>query len=108
LVIVLTLTTAGSARAQFGFQGIPGSPSVSRFGLGYKTGTSYGISPFDHGSFGGAVSGDFGGIGAFPGPGSGLSNGTRPQTTTSFQSVYDVVTAVPGWSGSAHRVRRRH
>jgi hypothetical protein len=108
LVFALVLGTAGSARAQFGFQGIPGSPSVSQFGLGYATGTAYGISPFDHGSFGGAVSGGFGGIGAFPLPGYDVSIGQRPQTNSSFQSVSNVVTAVPRWSGSAHRVRRRH
>ncbi len=108
LVFSLTLATAGSARAQFGFQGIPGQPSVSQFELGYGTGNAPGISPFDCGSLRGVCSDGFGVISVYPHPGYGLSYGRRPQTTTSYQSVYDVVTAVPGWSGSAHRVRRRH
>jgi hypothetical protein len=40
LVLTLTLLAGSPARAQFGFQGIPGSPSVSRFGLGYETGNA--------------------------------------------------------------------
>jgi hypothetical protein len=108
LVFSLTLATAGSAGAQFGLQGIPGQPSVSQFDPGYGTGTAPGIAPFDCGALGGVCSGGFGVISVYPHPGSGLSYRRRPPTTTSYQSVYDVVTAVPGWSGSAHRVRRRH
>ena len=109
-VVFLTLALAapGGAHAQFGFRGIPGAPSVSQFGPGYGTGTAYGISPFDYGSFGGVYYGCLGGIGTFPLPGYGLSIGRRPQTTTSFQSVSDVITTVPGWSPAVHRVRRRH
>ena len=108
LVFSLTLAMAGSARAQFGFQAIQDHPSVSQFGLDYGTGTAPGISPFDCGSFGGVCSGGFGVISVYPHTGYGLGYGQRPQTTASYQSVYDVVTSVPGWSGSAHRVRRRH
>jgi hypothetical protein len=109
LVLTLALSAGSPARAQFGFQGIPGSPSVSGFGLGYESGTSYGISPFSYGSFGGAGFSGFGGIGTFPAlPGYRLSSGQRPQAITSYQSVSSAVTLVPGWNGSAHRVRRRH
>jgi hypothetical protein len=103
LVFALAMATAGPARAQWGFPGTSGP-----FGPGYGTGTAYGISPFDYGSFGGVYYGCLGGIGTFPLPGYGLSIGRRPQTTTSFQSVSDVITTVPGWSPAVHRVRRRH
>ena len=87
-VLTLALAAGGPARAQFGFFGsIPGSPTVSQFGLGYGTGTAWGTSSFDHGSFSGAGSGRLGGISVFPLPGYGLSLGLRPQTTTSFQPL---------------------
>ncbi len=109
LVLALALAAGSPARAQFGFQGIPGSPSVSSFGLGYGTGTAYGISPYGYGSLEGAGFTGFGGIGTFPAlPGYRLSSGQRPQAITSYQSVSSAVTLVPGWNGSAHRVRRRH
>jgi hypothetical protein len=108
LVFALALAAGSSARAQFGFQGIPGSPSVSGFGMGYETGAAYEISPFGYGSFGGAGFSGFGGIGTFPAlPGYRLSSGQRPQAITSYQSVSSAVTLVPGWNHSAHRVRRR-
>ena len=109
-VVFLTLALAapGGAHAQFGFRGIPGAPSVSQFGPGDGTGIAYGISPFDDGSFGGAGYGGLAPIGTFPLPGHGLSNGRRPQTTTSFQSVTDVIATVPGWFGRSHGIRRRH
>ena len=107
LVFSLVLATAGSARAQFGFQGVPGHPSAGQFGLGYGTGIAYGLSPFDYGLVGCASCGGFGAPGVFPSTGYGLANGRRPQTTASYQSVYDVVSTVPGWSGPVHRVRRR-
>ena len=47
LVLALVLTTAGSARAQWGFPGISGQPGVSQFGLGYGSWTAYGTSPYD-------------------------------------------------------------
>ena len=106
-VLTLALAAGGPARAQFGFfGGIPGSPTVSQFGLGYGTGTAWGTSSFDHGSFSGAGSGRLGGISVFPSPGYGL--GLRPQTTTSFQPLANVITSLPGWSGRVHRVHRRH
>ena len=109
LVLTLALAAASPARAQFGFQGIPGSPSFSGFGLGYQPGTDFGISPYSFGSLGGAGFSGFGGIGTVPDlPGYRLSIGQWPQTTTSYQSVFNTVTLVPGWNGSAHRVRRRH
>src|ERR1700757_1058562 len=64
LVLSLTLATAGSARAQFGFQGIPGQLPVSQYGLGYGSGTAPGITPFDGNSFG-VFSGGYGVISAY-------------------------------------------
>ena len=109
-VVFLTLALAapGGAHAQLGFRGIPGAPSVGQLGPGDGTGTASGISPFDAGSFGGAGYGGLAPIGTFPLPGYGLSIGRRPQTTTSFQSVTNVITTVPGWFGPSHRIRRRH
>jgi hypothetical protein len=107
LVFSLTLATAGSARAQFGFQGIPGSPAVGQFGPAYGAGIAYGVTPFDYGLVGCAGCGAYGAIDAFPNGGFGFAGGRRPQTTASYHSVSDVITAVPGWSGSPHRVRRR-
>jgi hypothetical protein len=109
LVLTLALAAGSPARAQFGFQGIPGSPSAGRFGLGYETGTAYGTWPYSYGSLEGAGFTGFGGIGTVPAlPGYRLSSGQRPQAITSYQSVSSAVTLVPGWNGSSHRVRRRH
>jgi len=144
LVFALVLATAGTARAQWGFPGTSGQPSVSPFRHEYGTGIAWGTTPYDYGSFGGVSYGGygttpydygsfgelsygsyettsydygsfgelsyggFGGIGAFPHSRHGLGNGPRLQTTTSFQSVSNAVTLVPGWSGSAHRVHRRY
>jgi hypothetical protein len=108
-VLTLALVAGGPARAQFGFfGGIPGSPTVSQFRLGYGTGIAWGASSFDHGAFGGAGSGRLGGISVFHLPGHGSSLGRRPQTTTSFQPLANAITSLPGWSGRAHRVHRRH
>jgi hypothetical protein len=127
LVFALVLATAGRARAQWGFPLTSGQPSVSPFGPQYGTGIGFGTTAYDYGSFGGVSYGGFGttpsvygsfgglsyggfgGIGAFPNSSYGLINGPRPpQATASFQSVSHVVTLLPGWSGSAHRVHRRH
>jgi hypothetical protein len=109
IVLTLALPAGGTARAQFGFfGGIPRSPAVSQLGLGYGTGTAWGTSSFDHGSFSGAGFGRLGGTSVFPLPGYGLSLGLRPQTTSSFQPLVNVVTSLPGWSGFVHRVHRRH
>jgi len=106
LVFALVLATAGSARAQWVIPGTSGYPPVSQFGLGF--GAVQGISPFDFGSLGVASFGGLGGVRGFPHPGYGRSIGRTPQAITSFQSVSDVVTLVPGWNGSAHRISRRH
>ncbi len=108
LVFALLLATAGSARAQWGFGGISVQPSVSSFGQGSGTAIVSGAAPFDYGSFGGVGYGGSGRVGAFPRLNSGLSTGPRRLTTTSFQSLSNVVTLVPAWSGSAHRVHRRY
>jgi hypothetical protein len=108
LVFALALATAGSARAQFGFGGTSSHSSDSAFGWGYGTATVQGISPFDSGSFGAESYAGLGRIRGFPVPGYGRSIGRTPQTITSFQSVSDVVTLVPGWNRSAHRVHHRH
>ena len=106
LVFALVLATAGSARAQWGLPGTSDYSPVGQFGLG--SGVVQGISPFGFGSFGvGGHVGSFNFVG-FPIPGYARAIGQRPHTTTSFQSVSDTVTLVPGWNGSGHRVRRRH
>ena len=107
LVLALVLTTAGSARAQWGFPGISGQPGVSQFGLGYGSWTAYGSSPSALGSFGATGYGGFSNFVGFPLPGYSVSIGQTPQTTASFQSFTNTVTLVPSWSGSAHRVHRR-
>ena len=82
LVLALVMATAGSARAQGSFYGIPGSPSVSQFGPGSEIGTAYGLSPLNYGSFAGVGFGGLGSIGAFPLPGYGRSIGRRPLAAT--------------------------
>ncbi len=108
LVFALALATTGNAQAQFACASNPGDSFGSSVGWGYGIGTVHGFSPFDYGSFGAANYGGLGVIRGFPHPGYGRAIGRRPQTITSYQSVSDVVTLVPGWNGSAHRVRRRH
>jgi len=108
LVFALALTRAGSARAQFGFAGISTHSSGIPFGWGYGTATVEGISPFDSAPFGAASYAGLGRVRGFPLTGYGRSIGRTPQTITSFRSVSDAVTLVPGWNGSAHRVRHRH
>jgi hypothetical protein len=105
LVFALVLWTSGSARAQWGFPGISDHPGVS-LGLGF--GAAQGFSPFGYGSFGATGSAGLGTFVGFPLPGYSLSTGQRPQATASFQSVSNVATLVPSWSGRTHRVRRRH
>jgi hypothetical protein len=107
LAFSLVLATAGSARAQWGFPGISSQPGVSQFGLGSGSGTAYGSSPSALGSFGATGSGGFGNFVGFPLPGYSQSIGQTPQATFALQPAYDVVTAVPGWSGRSHRVHRR-
>ncbi len=108
LVFALVLATAGNARAQWGFPLTAGYPSVSSFGHVNGTGAAFGTSPFNYGSFGATVQGGFGQIGFAPNPNNALRIAQRPLATTSFQSVSNAVTLVPGWSGSAHRVHRRY
>ncbi len=107
LVLALVLATAGSARAQWGFPGIYNQAGISQVGVPYGSWPAYGGSPYGYGAFAGTgYAGPSNFIG-FPQPGYSLSIGQRPLTTTSFQSVSDVVTLAPSWSGSAHRVHRR-
>ena len=108
-VVFLSLVMAapGSARAQFGFPGLPCPPSLSEVGLGFESGPVFGISPYGYDSFGVTGYGGFGGIGAFPLTGHGRSIGWTPQTTTSFQPLYDVITGVSSSRGRAHRIHRR-
>ena len=103
LVLALVLSTTGSTRAQWVVSGNSGYPPAGEFGLGY--GAVPGISPF--GSFGaGGYLGASHFVG-FPLPGYGQAIGQRPLTTTSFQAASDIVTLVPAWNGSRHRVHRR-
>ena len=105
LVFALVLATAGSAQAQWVVTSNPGYPPVGQLGLGY--GAVPGISPFGYGSFGaGGYLGSSHFVG-FPVPGYGQAIGQRPLTTTSFQSASDVVTLVPAWNGSRHRIHHR-
>ena len=108
LVLTLAMAAGGRAEAQFvRSSGIPGYSSAGAFGPGYGDGTVYGLSPLNYGSFGGVGYGGLGQIGTFPLPGYGLGIGRRRQTITSFRSVSQVVTTVPGWFGRPHRIRRR-
>ena len=66
LVLTLALAAGRPAQAQFGFHGIPGSPSGSQFGLDYETGAGFGITPFSYGSCGGAGRGALAGSARFP------------------------------------------
>jgi hypothetical protein len=109
--LALALGAGESARAQFGyFDGIPGAHSGSLFALGYGTGTGWGALPFDHGygSIGAAGYGGSSSFSAFPVPGYRQSIGQRPLTSTSFDSVSNILTLVPGWTGPRHRMHRRH
>ena len=126
LVLTLALAAGGPAQAQWSFPVYSGPFGLGygtglamesrhtitvhseAFGPGYGIGTPSGFLPFSAGSFGGGLGyGGFGGIGFSPLPGYAQSTGQVPQTTASFQSAYDVVTTVPGWGRSTHRVRRR-
>jgi hypothetical protein len=121
LVLTMALASGGSARAQWGFPGNSGpfgmgygtgfasgfSPYDYGSSVGYGTGIASGFSPYNTGSFGGLGYGGFGGIGYSPLPGYAQASGQVPQTTTSFQSAFDIVTTAPRWSGSTRRVRRR-
>jgi hypothetical protein len=106
LVFAVVLGTGGSARAQWGFPGDFGSPGVSAFGLGH--GVAPGFSPFNYGYgyFGATGFGGPSNFIGFPIPGYAAAVGLVPQTTTSFPAMSSAVTLVPGWGGSAHRVRR--
>jgi hypothetical protein len=109
LVLTLAMASGGPAEAQFVVSGsIPGYSPAGTFGPGYGAGLVSGLSPLPYGSLGGAGYGGLGPTGTFPLPGYGLSIGRRPQTTTSFQSVSQVITTVPGWFGRVHRVHWRH
>ena len=103
LVFALVLTTGGSARAQWGFPGTSGFASVGQFGPGYGAPA---FSPVGYGPCGaGDCFGTSNFIG-FPAPGYAASIGQRPLATTSFQTVSEAVTVLPGWSGSPHRIHR--
>src|ERR1700679_3593914 len=105
-VFTLALGTAGSAQAQWGFPGPWGYSPAGQFGLGY--GAVPGISPFGYGLYGaGGYVGSSNFIG-FPMAGYAESLGQVPQTTTSFPSLSNTVTLVPGWGGSTQGVYRRH
>ena len=107
LVFSLTLATAGSARAQFGFPGISGQPSIGPFTPGYGTGIAYGIYPSDYGLVGCAGCGGPSVINPAIWPVYGPVAVPTARTTTSYQAVYSAVSVVPGWDAPSRRVRRR-
>jgi hypothetical protein len=119
LVLTMALAAGGPAHAQWGFPVYTGPSGAGygssaydygspvNFGAGYGTAIASGFSPYDYGTVGGLGYGGFGGLGFSTLPGYAQASGQRPQTTASFPSAYDVVTAVPGWSRSTHRIRRR-
>jgi hypothetical protein len=127
LAVALELAAPGGARAQSGFQGSSRSSSFSQFGLGYGAGIDYGTTPFSYGSLGGARYGGFVGIGVTPDFPTGLSSDqvggvyqsaawrdllpvpyARPLASTALQPVHNIITSLPGWSGSTYRIRHRH
>ena len=104
LVFALVLATDGSARAQWGYPGTSGFAAAGQFGVGY--GAFPGISPVGYGPCGaGDCFGTSNFIG-FPQYGYAASIGQTPLTTSSFQTFSEIVTLVPAWSGSPHRVHR--
>jgi hypothetical protein len=104
-VFALVMGTTGSARAQWGFPGAWGYPPASQFGPGYG---AVGLSPYGYGSFGGGGYAGTSNFIGFPMAGYAESLGQVPQTTTSFPSLSNTVTLVPGWGGSTHSAYRRH
>ena len=95
-------------RAQWGFPGIYNQAGISQVGVPYGSWPAYGASPYGYGAFAGTGHAGPSNFIGFPQPGYSLSIGQRPLTTTSFQSVADVVTLAPSWGGSAHRLHRRY
>ena len=121
LMCFVVLVPAGSARGQFSFA-TTGYPSADQFDLGYGFtpyggydasgyASGYGFNPF-------SVAGyeSVGGYGSSP-YGYGVSTGrmgmgyqsagrlynrayqsARPGTTTDFQPLYNMITALPGWT----------
>ncbi len=105
LVFALVLTTGGSARAQWGFPGAWGFASAGQFGPGF------GAPAFSPVGYGPCGAGDRFGTSnfiGFPAPGYAASIGQRPLATTSFHTVSEAVSVVPGWSDSGYRVHHRH
>jgi hypothetical protein len=108
LVLVLSLSAGGDARAQSGFDGLAGPAWGGQFGVAYGNGIGYGYSPYGYGSYGVG----YGGFGSFPMPGFAESLGLIPQTTIAVPGLSYGLTSVPGWDGPRrsvprHRVRRR-
>jgi hypothetical protein len=115
LVLVLSLSAGGDARAQLGFEGVAGPAWGGQFGVTYGNGFGSGFSPYGSGfspyGFGSYGMG-YGGFGSFPMPGFAESLGLIPQTTIAFPGLSSGITAVPGWDGPVRsvprqRVRRR-
>ena len=104
-VFALVLSAAGHAQAQWGFSGISSPSELSQFGIGYGAWPAYGASPYGNGF--GPFAGTSNFIG-FPHPAYRLSTGQTPLTTTSFPSVSNAVTLVPGWGAFRRRLHRRH
>jgi hypothetical protein len=135
LVFTLALVAASPARAQFvDFGAVMGDYQASQFGLGFAStpfGGSYGqdvVSGWGSNPFSTAGYGAVGGYGSSPygdvlgnvqiGGGSGCNGSSElqlpvippvgPQPAFALQPYADAITALPGWAGSTHRLRRRH
>ena len=127
----LLFASANGARAQIGLPGLPANPTLQYFGLGeqsapvggsgnfagasgyfgnpfstagYGTVGGYGISPYGYGVQTGQVASGYRPAGFLY---SNVYQAARPQTTVSFQPLYNAITALPGWNRSTHRTRRR-
>jgi hypothetical protein len=131
VALCLLLAGGNCARGQIGLPGLPENPTLKYFGLGeqsarlggggnfasasgyvgnlfstagYGTVGGYGTSPYGYGVQTGQVASGFRPAGSLY---SNIYQAARPQTTVTFQPLYNAITALPGWNRSGHRTRRR-
>ena len=117
-VLLLGLAIAASSRAWAQIGTVGGFPGGSTLG-GFGSGFGYGANPLaGYGGGSGLGSNPLAGGGYRYGIGSGQLNpgfhaagqfyrpnfqAARPQTTVSYQGLFDAITLVPGWSGQTRR-----